>query len=112
MTNKRTLIMVASIFVAVAIFGGLGCYLLGGTAHVGSGSSFNPIAREFGGTVTVNLEPNRKLVNISWKTDNSLWVLTRKMRDGEEAEEYEYREDSSFGIIEGTVKIIEHKAIK
>ena len=72
-------------------------------------SGFNPIARQFGGTVTINLENNRKLVNVSWKKDDSLWILTRKMRKEEEAETYEYKEDSAFGVIEGTVYIIEHK---
>lgn len=75
----------------------------------GNTSGFNPIARQFGGTVTINLENNRKLVNVSWKKDDSLWILTRKMRKDEEAETYEYKEDSTFGVIEGTVVVIEHK---
>lgn len=75
----------------------------------GDTSGFNPIARKLGGTVTVNLENNRKLVNVSWKKDDSLWILTRKMRKDEEAETYEYKEDSTFGVIEGTVVVIEHK---
>ena len=75
-------------------------------------ASFNPIARQFGGTITVNLKENKKLVNISWKADDSLWILTREMRKDEEPEIYEYREDSTFGVIEGTVIIVEHKADK
>jgi len=55
---------------------------------------------------------NKKLVNISWKADDSLWILTREMRKDEDPEIYEYHEDSTFGVIEGTVIIIEHKAGK
>lgn len=83
--------------------------MLTGNSNTGNTSGFNPIARQFGGTVTINLESNRKLVNVSWKKDDSLWILTRKMRRDEEAETYEYKEDSAFGVIEGTVVVIEHK---
>lgn len=83
--------------------------MLIGHGNTGNTNGFNPIARQFGGTVTINLESNRKLVNVSWKKDDSLWILTRKMRKDEEAETYEYKEDSAFGVIEGTVVVIEHK---
>lgn len=79
------------------------------SGHGNTSNGFNPIARQFGGTITINLENNRKLVNVSWKKDDSLWILTRKMRKDEEAETYEYKEDSTFGVIEGTVVVIEHK---
>ena len=104
---NKNIFKVASIFIIVAIAFGIATFAFNIAGN--HASTFNPIAREVGGTITVNLEPNRKLVNISWKTDNSLWILTRKMKNNEDAEEYEYKEDSSFGIIEGTVKIIEHK---
>lgn len=77
-----------------------------------SEASFNPIARQFGGTITIDLKENKKLVNISWKADDSLWILTREMRKDEDPEIYEYHEDSTFGVIEGTVIIIEHKTGK
>ena len=112
MNNKKTIFVVSALCVFVAVVIGLIQFFFIGNAFVGSGSgavSYNPIAREFGGTITVDLEPNRKLVNISWKSDNSLWILTRKMRANEEPEEYEYKENSSFGVIEGTVKVFEHK---
>ncbi len=41
--------------------------------------------RNFGGTTTLKLEPNEKLEEITWK-DDSLWYLTRPMRDDEEPE--------------------------
>lgn len=71
----------------------------------------NPIARHFGGDMTINLPANTKLVNASWvgSKDDSMWYLTRPMRDGESAETYKYTEDSNFGVMTGTVTLIEHK---
>ena len=66
------------------------------------------MSRKYGGESTVNLEENRKLMNVTWKND-SLWILTREMRDDEEAESYIYKEDSNFGILEGSIHIIETK---
>ena len=39
-------------------------------------------ARNWGGTVKIELEPGQKLEMITWKGD-SLWYLTRPMRAGE-----------------------------
>lgn len=65
-------------------------------------------ARSFGGTTSLNLPENMKLLEITWK-DDSLWYLTRPMREGEEAEEYRFEESSNFGFMEGTVIIKEIK---
>lgn len=64
--------------------------------------------KHFGGSMTVNLEPNVKLVNVTWKED-SLWFLTKPMTENDVAETYRFEEDSEFGIWEGTVTIVEHK---
>lgn len=63
-------------------------------------------ARNFGGSETVTLEPGEKLEMITWKGD-SLWYLTRPMREDETAETHTFKQDSSYGIFEGTVTIIE-----
>ena len=65
-------------------------------------------ARDFGGEVTINLPPNEKLEVITWKED-SLWYLTRPMREDEEAETHVYKQSSEWGVFEGTVTIIETK---
>ena len=65
-------------------------------------------ARDLGGEVTIELPPNEKLEVITWKED-SLWYLTRPMREGEEAETHVYKQSSEWGIFEGTVTIIETK---
>jgi hypothetical protein len=68
----------------------------------------NEAARSFGGTMTLKLEKNQKLEMITWKED-SLWYLVRPMRDGESAETYEFKEDTTTGLLEGTVIIVEQK---
>ena len=71
----------------------------------------NYTTRNHGGNVTINIEENRKLVNVTWK-NSSLWILTREMNENDIAESYKFVEDSNFGIFEGTVNIIESKIIK
>lgn len=67
------------------------------------------MAKSFGGDMTLTLEPNQKLEMITWKDDDSLWYLTRPMKEDEEAETYTFQQSSEFGIFEGTVTIIEVK---
>lgn len=70
-------------------------------------SSCNKLASTYGGTITIELEKDQKLVNCSWKKDFSLWVLTRTRRQDEVPETYKYTEKSNLSIVEGTVIIIE-----
>ena len=58
--------------------------------------------------MTIELEPNEKLEMITWK-EESLWYLTRPMREDEEAETHVYKQSSEFGVFEGTVTIVETK---
>lgn len=62
--------------------------------------------RSFGGDMTIKLKPGVKLETIDWE-GNSLWYLTRPMRENEEAETYVLNQSSEFGVFEGTVTIIE-----
>lgn len=72
-------------------------------------SSGNVIAKKLGTSGGVmTLPPNYKLVLVTWKKD-SMWVLYRPMRKDEVPEEYIYQEDSTFGIIEGTIRIKESR---
>ena len=64
--------------------------------------------KSFGGSMTIELEPNTKLELITWK-DDSLWYCTRPMREDEEAETHTFQQSSEFGVFEGTVTIIETK---
>lgn len=68
----------------------------------------NYSAKYLGGTMQLKLEPNQKLVNVTWK-DDSLWYLTRPMKEDEEPEVLTFNSKSEFGILEGTVIITETK---
>lgn len=67
----------------------------------------NYVAKNFGGTITIDLEKGQKLTNVSWK-DDSLWYLTREMKEGETPDTYTYQQDSNFGVFEGKVIFKEH----
>ena len=62
----------------------------------------NQRARSYGGKMIVNLPCDHKLVNATWKVE-SLWYLTRSIRAGEAVENLEFKEDSSYGLLNGTV---------
>lgn len=62
----------------------------------------NQQARTFGGNATVELPENTKLITATWK-NNQLWYLIRERRADEPIEEYTFQEQSSFGMMEGTV---------
>lgn len=70
-------------------------------------ASCQPLAKHFGGTFTIDLPKNTKLVNASWKKD-SLWYLTRIAKPDEKPETYEYLESSTFGLVQGKVIFVEH----
>lgn len=63
-------------------------------------------AKNFGGNIILELDPGRKLEEITWK-DSNLWYLTRPMRDGEQAETHTFQCKSEFGVFEGSVTVIE-----
>lgn len=66
----------------------------------------NKIARKYGGSETINLPVGKKLVNITWK-EEQLWLLTTDMKQGDTPQTYQFKEKSSWGILEGTVTIVE-----
>lgn len=66
------------------------------------------ITRNMGGEMELVLEPGQKLEEITWK-DDTLWYLTRPMREGEEPETHIFNSDSEWHVWEGTVTVIESK---
>ncbi len=74
-----------------------------------TGCTEQTMTREFGGDMTIDLDKGKKLEEITWKDEDSLWILTRPMKDDEEAETHVFEESSAFGILEGSVTIVEHK---
>ncbi|WP_440880644.1 hypothetical protein [Tenacibaculum sp. C7A-26P2] len=59
-------------------------------------------SRSFGGQFEVKLPKGQKLIEATWK-GKDLWYLTRQRREGEPIERYLFKEESSFGVMEGSV---------
>jgi hypothetical protein len=68
----------------------------------------NERVKSWGGQGTINLPKGRKLMNITWKKDQ-IWYLTREMNSNDVAETYQFQEESSWGVVEGTFNIVEKK---
>jgi len=76
------------------------------TVSITSSCTENNIAKNYGGTMNIELKAGDKLLEATWKNDD-LWILTRERRDGEAIETYKFSENSSFGVWEGTINIKE-----
>ena len=68
----------------------------------------NERVKSWGGEGTIKLPKGKKLVNVTWK-ETQIWYLTRDMDSNDVAETYEFHEESSYGVVEGTYKINETK---
>ena len=68
----------------------------------------NSRVKNWGGEGTINLPKGQKLVNVTWK-ETQIWYLTRPMDSTDVAETYQFHEESSYGVMEGTYTIIETK---
>lgn len=89
---KKIMLILITVVLCVCLFTGCG----------------QTYTREFGGTIKIDLPTDTKLELITWK-DNSLWYLTRPMREDDIAETHTYQQSSEFGVFEGTVIISETK---
>ena len=68
----------------------------------------NNRVKNWGGEGNINIPKGRKLVNVTWK-ENHIWYLTRPMNSNDVAETYQFQEESSWGVMEGTYNIVETK---
>lgn len=75
-------------------------------AVITTGCTDNQRAKSWGGKMTITLEPQQKLVNVTWKNED-MWILTRQMKPDERPETYKFVEKSTFGIMQGEVTIQE-----
>jgi len=66
-----------------------------------SSCTSNEMARKFGGNETVELQPNRVLVNVTWK-ENNMWILTKDTITNQ----MYFNEKSSYGLMEGQVTFV------
>lgn len=62
----------------------------------------------WGGSDTIILQPNEKLINVTWKESN-VWFFTRPMSTTDSCETYTFYESSSVGLLEGKLIIKEVK---
>lgn len=60
----------------------------------------NGRAKKFGGTATLDVPCDQKVINITWKSEQ-LWYSTVPMEFGYEPQIHTFREESSFGVMEG-----------
>jgi hypothetical protein len=67
----------------------------------------NQAAKQFGGTMKVDLPPNTKFVNATWKNEE-LWYIYRPRKVGESVDIVTMQENSNWGIMEGKVEFNEH----
>jgi len=65
-------------------------------------------AKNWGGSMTVEIDPGYKLVEATWKEDN-LWVLIEPMEEGYQPKDKIFKESSSFGLVEGSITFKESK---
>jgi hypothetical protein len=72
------------------------------------GCTQNQRAKQWGGNAVIKLDSGQKLLNVTWK-DAQIWVLTKPMTTNDVSETYTFKEFSNFGVIEGTVTIMEKK---
>jgi len=76
------------------------------TVSITSSCTEKSVEKNFGGSMSIDLEPRDKLIEATWKNDD-LWILTRERRNGESIETYKFSENSSFGVWEGVITIKE-----
>jgi len=68
----------------------------------------NEMAKKFGGTITLNLPGGQKLINVTWKEED-IWYLTKPMIPTDVVEIYTFKEQSNYGLQQGTIIIKESK---
>lgn len=73
------------------------------------GCTENTRARNFGGTMNVDVEKGQKVINVTWKGESDLWILTRPMHTNEVAETFTFQENTRFGILNGKVVLKENR---
>lgn len=74
-------------------------------SFLGCSSISNSFNRE---TMTITLEPNRKMVSITYK-DKNMWILTKEMKSTDIVEIYNFEEYSKYGILDGKLIIKEKR---
>ena len=69
----------------------------------------NQMAKDFGGNLEIHLPKNERLVEATWKNDGDLWYLTEPMDSAYVPKTKYFRENSTFGLMEGKVTFYESR---
>ena len=72
------------------------------------GCTDKTMTRNFGSSYEVRLEKGQRLVEITWKGED-LWILTEPMNADYQPQTKTFYEDSSWGLYEGKITIIESR---
>ena len=56
------------------------------------------MAKNYGGTMTIDLPKGQKLVNATWKGESDLWYLTKPMLPTDSAETYTFHQEKGSAI--------------
>lgn len=67
------------------------------------------VTRKLGGTTTIQLEPNERLVEVTWKEGGNLWYLVEPMDSDYTPKTKTFKESSIMGVIEGKAVFIEKR---
>ena len=78
-----------------------------GAAMLALAGCDNFLAKNFGGTVKIDLEPGLKVMMVTWK-ENDIWVQSRPMEPGETPTTVTFKEWSKTGFLSGKVIVVEH----
>lgn len=76
-----------------------------------TGCTENQMAKNFGGTMKIDVPPGNKLINATWK-DAELWYLYRPFETGETPTVITFQEKSQYGMNEGKVVFTEKELPK
>lgn len=71
-----------------------------------TGCTENEMAKNFGGSLKVDVPCGEKVYDVTWK-DGNFWYASRPMLPGETAQTSHFREKSSWGSLEGEVVLVE-----
>jgi len=70
----------------------------------------NTLTRKYGGSMTVSIPCDQKVMNVTWKQDD-MWYLTRPMDLSEDPSILTFKEKSVYGALEGQVILTESRCL-
>ena len=66
-------------------------------------------ARRYGGNIEIQVDSGYKLLEVTWKDGGDLWMLMEEMDSDYVPKTKVFKEQSSFGIMEGSITFKESR---